>query len=99
MSLSNRFRNFSDLPAEDDQPRCWFCNRSEREIREDYLRHLNDPDNIHQDINIEDMITMSHRLQMPICASCYFQIRNNKILIDEVFQKSEDDVWEDEGET
>ena len=36
---------------------------------------------------------MSYKMERPMCAGCFFQMKNNKELVDEIFRRSEEEVW------
>ena len=93
MSAFNRFSDFMDKPTDDHQARCWFCNKSEGDIRKEYIEYMNQPENIDKDIEMDDLSIMSYKMQKPMCAGCFFQMKNNKGLIDEIFLRSEEEIW------
>ena len=90
---SNRFRDYIDKIQNDDQIRCTFCNKTPEDIRADYYEYMKKPIKEFEDINIDDMIIMTEKMQKPVCASCYFTIKKNPELIDEIFNRPEDEVW------
>ena len=98
MSPFNRFRDFLDKAKDDDQARCWFCNKSEDDIRQEYIEHMNQPENADEDIEMDDLTIMSYKMERPICAGCFFQMKNNKELVDEVFQRPEEEIWGEEND-
>ena len=93
MSTFNRFRDLLDKAKDDDQARCWFCNKSEDDIRAEYIEHMNQPENADEDIEMDDLIIMSYKMKKPICAGCFFQMKNNKELVDEIFRSLEEEIW------
>ena len=93
MSASNRFKDFLEKTKDDDEPRCWFCNKSENDIRGEYMEYMSQPENLDKEIELDDLIIMSHKTKKPVCAGCYFQIKNNKDMVDEIFERPEEDVW------
>ena len=92
MSSSNRFKQLLDKPN-DDGKRCWLCNKSEDDIRADYQEAMKKPENIGKEIDMDSVLIMSFKTKKPICAGCYFQLRENDELVDEIFERSENDVW------
>ena len=97
MSSQNRFKQFLDKPN-DDGKRCWICNKSEEEIRQNFMEAMKRPENIGKEIDLEDVLFMSYKTKKPICAGCYFQLRNNEELVDEIFQLPEEEIWGNESE-
>jgi len=98
MNSSNRFSDMMDKSKEDEK-RCWFCNKSEDEIRADYMESMKKPENIGKEIDMDDVLIMSYKTIKPICAGCYFQMKGNRELVDEIFQRPEEEIWgTEEGE-
>jgi len=93
MNASNRFNDILEKAKDDEEKRCWFCNKSEDDIRTEFLESMQKPENAGKEIDIDDLIIMSYETQKPICAACYFQIKNNKDLIDEIFERPEGELW------
>jgi hypothetical protein len=54
---------------------------------------MKNPSKEFEDINIDDLIIMTDKTQKPVCASCYFAIKNNPELINEIFERPEDEIW------
>ena len=98
MSSPNRFENILDKAKDDEARRCWFCNKSEDDIRAEFLESMQKPENADKEINIDDLIIMSYETKKPICAACYFQLKSNKELVDEIFERPEGDIWGTEEE-
>jgi len=91
---SNRFRNYLDKIQNDkDVVRCVLCNKSPEDIRAEYYEYMKDPSEEFEDINIDDLIIMTEKLKKPVCAGCYFTIKNNPDLVQEIFDRPEDEVW------
>jgi len=90
---SNRFRDYIEKIKNDNKNRCAFCNKTPDDIRAEYYEYMKNPSKQFEDINIDDMIIMSEKLQKPVCASCYFTIKKNPALIKEIFERPEDEVW------
>jgi len=92
MSASNRFKEFFDQQR-DDQKRCWFCNKTEDDIKAEYFKYIMKQDVPFNDIPWEELVVMTGKLQKPVCAACYFNIRESGELIEDIFNKPEDEVW------
>jgi hypothetical protein len=91
---SNRFRDYlNKLNNEKKEVRCTFCNKSPEDIRAEYYEYMKNPSEEFEDISIDDLIIMTEKLQKPVCAGCYFMIKRNPKLIDEIFERPEDEVW------
>ena len=90
---SNRFKNYLDKLQNDDQVRCAFCNKSPDDIRAEYYEYMKDPSEEFEDINIDDLIIMTEKTQKPVCAGCYFSIKKNPKLVEEIFERPEDEIW------
>ena len=90
---SNRFRNYLDKIQNDDQVRCAFCNKSPDDIRAEYYEYMKNPSKEFEDINIDELIIMTEKTQKPVCAGCYFAIKKNPELVNEIFERPEDEIW------
>jgi len=90
---SNRFKNYLDKLQNDDQIRCAFCNKSPEDIRAEYYEYMKNPSEEFEDINIDDLIIMTEKTQKPVCAGCYFSIKKNPKLVDEIFERPEEEIW------
>jgi len=90
---SNRFKNYLDKLQNDDQVRCAFCNKSPEDIRAQYYEYMKNPSEEFEDINIDDLIIMTEKTLKPVCAGCYFSIKKNPKLVEEIFERPEDEIW------
>jgi hypothetical protein len=90
---SNRFKGYLDKKQNDDQVHCAICNKTPDDIRAEYYEYMKNPSKEFEDINIDDLIIMTDKTQKPVCASCYFAIKNNPELINEIFERPEDEIW------
>jgi len=90
---SNRFKNYLDKIQNDNEIRCAFCNKSPEDIRSEYYEYMKDPSEEFEDINIDDLIIMTEKTQKPVCAGCYFSIKKNPKLVEEIFERPEDEIW------
>ena len=91
---SNRFKNYLDkIKNAKDEIRCAFCNKSPDDIRAEYYKYMMNPSEEFEDISIDDLVIMTEKLQKPVCAACYFTIKNNPDLVQEIFETPEDEVW------
>ncbi len=93
MSASNRFDEIFDKQREDDHKRCWFCNKTEDDIKAEYFKYIVKQDVAFNDVPFDDLIVLTDKLQKPVCAACYFNIRESGELIEEIYNKPEDEVW------
>ena len=90
---SNRFKDYLDKIQNDDQIRCAFCNKSPEDIRSEYYEYMKHPSVEFEDLSIDDLIIMTEKLEKPVCAGCYFAIKNNPNLVNEILERPEDEVW------
>ena len=90
---SNRFKNYLDKLQNDKQVRCAFCNKSPDDIRAEYYEYMKNPSEEFEDINIDDLIIMTEKTQTPVCSGCYFSIKKNPKLVEEIFERPEDEIW------
>jgi len=90
---SNRFRDYLEKIKNDNQIRCAFCNKSPDDIRSEYYEYMKNPSKEFEEINIDDLIIMTEKTQKPVCASCYFAIKRNSELVDEIFNRPEEEIW------
>lgn len=89
----NRFRDYLDNKGNDDQVRCAFCNKTRNDILREYEEYMENPSQEFEDLTLDDLIIMTEKLQKPVCAGCYFAIKNNVDLVNEIFDRPEDEVW------
>lgn len=73
--------------------RCWMCGRTPDEIRDQFLTAKSDPERGVEHFELEDIVIMTYKTRVPICASCYFTIKKHPHLIQEILKKSVDEVW------
>jgi len=92
-SSSNRFKKYLDKIKDDDEKRCFFCNKTPDDIRAEYYQYMMDPDAEFDDVPLDELIIMTDKLKKPVCAGCYFNIKDNPELIEEIFNRPEDEVW------
>jgi len=90
---SNRFKDYLDKIQNDKQIRCAFCSKSPEDIRAEYYEYMKNPSEEFEDINIDDLIIMTEKTQKPVCAGCYFSIKKNPKLVEEIFERPEDEIW------
>ena len=90
---SHRFREYLDKIKNNNQDRCWFCNKSPDEIRAEYYEYMKHPTEEFEDIEIDDLIIMTYKMQKPVCAGCYFTVKKNPELIKEIFERPEEEIW------
>lgn len=79
-----------DDPQDD---RCWICNKSPDQIREQYYEYMKNPSQEFTEIDIDDLMIMTYKTGKPICAACYFAIKKNPVLIKEILDKPVEEVW------
>ena len=72
---------------------CWMCGRTPDEIREQFYAAKNDPEKDMEHFDVEDIVIMTYKTRLPICASCYFSIKKHPHLIKEILKKSIEDIW------
>jgi len=44
-------------------------------------------------VEIEDLLIMTYKTKKPVCAGCYFAIKQSPELIQEILEKPEDTIW------
>lgn len=93
MSGSDRFKEYLERIEDVSQDRCWLCCKTPDDIKREYYEYMKDPDEGFEEMDIDDIIIMTYKLQKPICAGCYFTIKNNPDLIKEIQTKPQDEVW------
>ena len=93
MSPSNRFRDFLDKKKDDNEKRCWFCNKTKEDIKGEYFKYMMKSEVEFDHVSFDEMIVMTDKLKKPVCAGCYFNIIDSEDLIDEIFNKPEGEVW------
>ena len=92
-SSSNRFKKYLGKIKDNKEKRCFFCYKSPDDIRAEYYKYMMDPDAEFDDVPLDELIIMTDKLIKPVCAGCFFNIKDNPELIEEIFNQPEDEVW------
>ncbi len=87
------FKQYLDKIKDTREDKCWFCLKTPDKLREEYLEYMKRPSKKFQQIELEDIRMLTYQLKKPICASCYFTIKKNSLLIKEILDKTMEDVW------
>jgi len=89
----NEFLEYLRQIKDVSQDKCAFCGKTPDQIRKEYFEYMKNPTKEFEDIDLDDLIIMTYKLMKPVCAGCYFSIKNNPKLVKEIMDKAEDDVW------
>ena len=76
---------------EDDQ--CWICGKTPDVIKAEFYERMKDPPEGMEHLTIDDILIMTYKTKHPLCASCYFTIKQNPGLIREVLEKPDNEIW------
>ena len=90
---SDMFREYLKKVKDIKEDHCWFCSKTPDQIRHEFFEYMKHPAEEYEDLDVEDLIIMTYKLKKPVCASCYFAIKNNPQLVQEILEKPEDEVW------
>ncbi len=90
---SHRFRAYLDEMKDFNEGKCWFCNKTQEDLKREFLEYMKDPDKNYESIDFDDLIIMTYKLKRPVCAGCYFAIKRSPEVIKEILEKPEEDVW------
>lgn len=89
----NEFREYLKKIKDVEEDKCAFCRKTPHEIRKEYFEYMKNPNKEFEDVNLDDLIIMTYKLNKPVCAGCYFSIKSNPKLVKEVMESPEEDVW------
>ncbi|MDP2654626.1 MAG: hypothetical protein Q8Q08_11440 [Candidatus Omnitrophota bacterium] len=91
--MSQKLQDYLNKISDIKDDHCWFCQKTPDQIRAQFLEYLQKNPDKADEIDLDDVIMISYRTKKPICASCYFVIRDNPELVREILHKSPDKVW------
>lgn len=92
-SSSDRLKAYLNKINDSEEDRCWFCCKSPDQIRAEYFEYMKNPTKEFEEIDLDDLMIMTYKTLKPICAACYFAIKRNPVLVKEILDKPEDEVW------
>ena len=90
---SDMFREYLKKIQDIKEDHCWFCNKTPDQIRQDFFEYMKHPAEEFEDLELDDLIIMTYKLKRPVCASCYFAIKQNPELVKEILSKPEEEIW------
>lgn len=93
----NRFKDYLNKVKDPEQDHCWFCNKTPDEIRQQFLEYMKNPPPGMEDLELDDLLIMTYKTIKPVCAGCYFAIKQNPHLVKEILEKPEGEIWDIEG--
>jgi len=88
-ALKDYLNKITDL--EDDC--CWLCGKTLDQIRSEYFEYMKHPSEEFADLTLDELVIMTYKTQKPICAGCYFSIKENAELVKEILDRPQEDVW------
>ena len=91
--INDIFKEYLDKINDPKEDRCWFCAKTPDMIRSEFFEYMEHPPEGLEDMDLDDIIIMSYKTKKPICAACYFSIKNNPELIQEILDRPEDEIW------
>tara|TARA_B100000745_G_scaffold281991_1_gene215017 strand:- start:451 stop:756 length:306 start_codon:yes stop_codon:yes gene_type:complete len=89
-----RLREYLEKINDPTQDKCWFCGKTPDSLRAEFFEYMKNPAQGYEDFNVDDVIFMSYKTQKPICASCYFLIKRNPDLVQEILKRPEGEIWD-----
>lgn len=91
--LHEKFREYLRRIQDTTEDKCWFCNKTPDKIRQEFFEYMKNPAEGFEDITLDDLLIMTYKTQKPVCAGCYFAIKQSPELVKEILGKLEDEVW------
>lgn len=91
--IAKKFQEYLSRINDIKEDRCWICRRTPDRLRNDFYDFKKDPPKGCEEIDLDDVFTLTYRIQHPVCFSCYISIKQNPELIKEIMNKSEDEIW------
>ncbi len=73
--------------------KCWLCYKTPDKIREEFFEYMKHPSKDFENLQLEDVVIMTYKTKLPICAGCYFTIKQHADLIQEILEKSDEEIW------
>ncbi len=92
-NTSDKFREYLKKIQDIKDDRCWFCNKNPDKIRAEFFECMKDPPEEFEELDLEDLLIMTYKTKKPVCAGCYFAIKQSPELIKEILEKPKEDVW------
>jgi hypothetical protein len=90
---ADKFRQYLKKIQDTKEDRCWFCNKTPHQIRHEFLEYMKNPSEEHEELALEDILIMTYKTKKPVCAGCYFAIKNSPELVEEILEKPEEEFW------
>ena len=91
--MSDNLREYLSKIKDTKDDHCWFCNKTPDMIREEFYQYMEHPKEEFEDLELDDIATITYKTKRPVCAGCYFAIKRNASLIQEILNKSDDEIW------
>lgn len=89
----DKFRDYLKRIQDPKDDRCWFCNKTPDQIRQEYYTYMEHPNEEFEDVELDELLIMTYKTKKPICAACYFAIKRNPDLINEILDTPEQELW------
>ena len=90
---SDNFREYLKKIKDTAEDKCCFCGKTPDMIRNEYFEYMKNPDAEFEDIELDDLLIMTYKTKRPVCAACYFSIKNNVDLVREILTRPDDEIW------
>ena len=90
---ADKFRTYLKKIKDPKEDRCWLCNKTPDMIRQEYFEYMKNPEEGFEDVELDDLLIMTYKTKKPICAACYFAIKQHPDLVKEILSKPEEEVW------
>ena len=92
-NATDKFREYLKRIQDTRDDKCWFCNKTPDKIREDFFEFMKNPPKGFEKVELEDLLIMTYKTRKPVCAGCYFAIKQSPKLVQEILEKPENEAW------
>ena len=90
---TDSFKEYLNKIKDIKDDKCWFCNKTPDQLREDFFESRKDPSKGFDQFELDDIIMITYKTKQPICASCYFTLRQHPDLIKEILVRPPEEIW------
>ncbi len=92
-SPSERFKEYLRKIDDPNKDKCCLCGKSPDQIRCEFEKYMQNPSLEYEDLDLDDILIMTYKTKKPVCAGCYFSIKQNPELVQEILDKPEEEIW------
>ena len=92
-NLADSFKEYLNKIQDIKEDKCWFCKKTPDQMREEFFQIKKDPEKGLDELEFDDLITITYKTKKPICASCYFAMKKNPDLVKEILARPMKEIW------